>query len=121
MLIGALAASHNLAEASNEVARNGTESKPIERAGNGGSGGQGYGISLGGDAGTAGSRTGIDGNEGNRTTEGALGGIRGGAFGESGDKDGNNGGLSGYAIVSNGYNVTIANGNNNLNIKGRRS
>lgn len=104
-----------------ESSIDGTESKPIERAGNGGSGGQGYGISLGGDAGTAGSRTGIGGNEGNRTTEGALGGIRGGSFGESGDKDGNNGGLAGYAIVSNGYNVTIANGNNNLNIKGRRS
>ena len=43
-------------------------------------------------------------------------------FGDGGDDNVNStGGESGFAIVSNGNNVTITGGNNEINIKGRRS
>ncbi len=100
--------------------------QPVGRPGNGGSGGQGYGVSGFGQAGA----THIDsefpiegqpGQSGNRGAPGQVGDLSGGAFGQDGDSTDASGGLSGYAIVSNGNTITISNGNNNLNIKGRQS
>ena len=98
------------------------------KAGNGGPGGQGYtnsGLSNGGTVEYDGSGivdTGIDGTNGNLGSNGILGNNYGGKFGESGKaNDGILGGLTGFAIVSNGNNVTITNGDNPINIKGRRS
>lgn len=98
------------------------------KPGNGGSGGQGYsssGVSSAGtvsiDPGTL-LDTGLAGPAGNLGSEGILGSNYGGKFGEQGySPQGSTGGLPGFAIVSNGNNVTITNGNNPINIKGRRS
>jgi hypothetical protein len=103
-------------------------------AGFGGSGGQGYIGGVGGNGGLArvdGVQTdnGEDGNPGSLGAPGVLGDFSGGAFGESGDdgaisEDGGSpegtGGLSGFAIKSNGNPVTITSGDTALNIKGRR-
>ena len=92
---------------------------------NGGSGGQGYGISFGGDAGKVsvdGSGlvdTGLTGGNGNKSSRGSQGSSFGGVWGGSGtDESGVLAGAGGNAIVSNGNSVTITNGNNNINIKG---
>ena len=101
--------------------------KPYVYAGDGGSGGRGYGLSIGGDAGRAeveGSAldTGQVGDNGDVNSAGCVGSICGGDWGEDGDeKDGQAGGLSGYAIKTNGNTLTIISGDNQLNIKGRRS
>ena len=66
--------------------------------------------------------TGLEGPAGNLGSEGILGSNYGGKFGEQGySPQGSVGGLPGFAIVSNGNNVTITNGDNPINIKGRRS
>lgn len=96
----------------------------------GGSGGQGFGIALGGFY-TSGSvfpsdppNTGRE-QSGNRTSPGTTG-NRGGDWGQNG-KQGNdidipqNYGLAGEAIKSNGNSVTITLGNNDFNIRGRRT
>ncbi|MBL4795844.1 MAG: hypothetical protein JKY50_00365 [Oleispira sp.] len=90
--------------------------------GNGGSGGQGYVGGLGNTAGSAtvtglGTANGIDGVDGTRAAPGELAGISGGAFGEYGDDVAS--AAPGFAIKSNGNNVTII-GGNNLTIKGLR-
>lgn len=111
----------------------------VERkAGNGGSGGQGF---IGGQGGTKGNANGYDfgavnGSSGSVSAAGSVGSISGGSFGEKGDDQpqddiivngelqvvsGRQGGDTGFAIVSNGNNVIITAGDNNLNIKGRRS
>lgn len=111
----------------------------VERKiGNGGSGGQGF---VGGLGAAKGSVNGInspssDGVSGSISSAGKVGDIKGGDFGDKGDDypfdiieifggfqpvTGQDGGESGFAIVSNGNNVTITAGDNNLNIKGRRS
>lgn len=102
-------------------------------AGNGGCGGQGYAISFGGSAGTVdddtttSTDTGIDGVNGTLGSQGILGSNSGGEFGGEGSDefvvDGSlqtQGGKSGYAIVSNGNNITFTSGDNLINIKGRR-
>lgn len=102
-------------------------------AGNGGSGGQGY---IGGTGGSAGfalvedavSDSGQPGQPGSINAPGVVGSRSGGAFGEDGDdgakiatpSPGGDGGLSGFAIKSNGNSVTITSGDTVLNIKGRR-
>ena len=98
------------------------------RAGNGGCGGQGYGVSLGATFGTVSIEpatlldSGLVGTNGNITSQGILAFSEGGSWGEPGDDDnGVPGGLGGFAIVSNGNNVTISSGDNSINIKGRRS
>lgn len=94
----------------------------------GGGGGQGY---VGGAGGLGGTTTagnlfdiGTDAPNGSRSAAGSLGGISGGSWGSDSDEDHENGtgnkGLSGFAIKSNGNNVTII-GDNDLTIKGRRS
>jgi len=104
-----------------------TSANTLSAGGNGGSGGQGF---VGGRAATKGEAyiesnllsAGVDGSDGSISSAGSVGSVSGGSFGESGDKSGaSNGGDSGFAIVSNGNNVTITAGDNNLNIKGRRS
>ena len=96
-------------------------------ADNGGSGGQGFATSLGGDAGQVSVDghgivdTGLIGATGGKGTPGSQGSNDGGTWGESGDSEsGISGGLGGYAIVSNGNAITITNGNNQINIKGRQ-
>ena len=97
-------------------------------AGNGGSGGQGFIGGSGGDGGTVRIEsspildTGVDGSDGSRGAPGNTGGSLGGVWGEQGDSpSGSDGGLSGFAIISNGNTVTISSGDNALNIRGRRS
>ncbi len=107
---------------------------PTVSGGNGGSGGQGYAQSGFGTKATATSTsfnrsdTGIDGLHGSRSNPGTLAGVSGGEWGETGDggkaaSEGtrNNGGLAGFAIKSNGNAITVLSGDNNLNIRGRRS
>lgn len=97
--------------------------------GNGGSGGQGY---IGGLAAIKGEVTGlltasgVDGNDGSKGAPGVLGSISAGEFGEDSDLDTSEFGQSaagpaGFAIVSNGNNVTISAGDNPINIRGRKS
>ena len=98
----------------------------VVKPGNGGCGGQGYGTSFGGGRGSVTVFTqttyGVNGVNGNKLTQGILAGVEGGEFGDNGDDNVNStGGASGFAIVSNGNNVTITSGNNEINIKGRRS
>lgn len=99
-------------------------------AGDGGSGGQGYGVSLGGNAGTAevegtaANDTGEIGSTGDNSGAGSLGGHSGGAYGKPGDDDPYGtakGGLAGFAIKKNGNSVTILSGaiNPDGNIRGR--
>ncbi len=103
--------------------------------GNGGSGGQGYGQSAGGTKGLALNSTtfeddsGVDGATGGRSNPGSIAGKSGGEWGEQGDNgsslaginSGASGGLAGFAVKSNGNTVTVLSGDNNLNIRGRRS
>ena len=100
--------------------------------GNGGSGGQGYGVALGGEAARVYTdidgvtEYGEDGNIGTIGSQGMLGGNDGGAFGEDGDDTFDTpvfvqGGLAGFAIISNGNTITYSSGDNVINIKGRRS
>jgi len=95
---------------------------------NGGGGGQGFVGGTGGNAGTVRidfgpildtAQPGVDGSRG---SPGSQGGVSAGEWGEDGDSPtGSDGGLGGFAIVSNGNTVTIISGDNSLNIKGRRS
>jgi len=94
---------------------------------NGGSAAQGFGLSFGGDAGTVTVEnyglvdTGLDGKPGSKLSPGTQGASSGGEWGESGtNNNASLGGLSGYAIVSNGNTVTVTSGDNQINIKGRR-
>ena len=100
--------------------------------GNGGCGGQGYGISIGGGAGQSTTTfdsitdTAEDGVNGAIGSQGIQGTNQGGGFGESGFDEfavPNNilGGLAGFAIISNGNTITFSSGDNLINIKGRRS
>lgn len=110
--------------------RDGQNESNFANGGEGGSGGQGYTTSLGGVGGqfsVDGSgviHTGTDGSQGNRSSAGTLGYISGGSWGSDSDENlsagSGNRGLSGFAIKSNGNNVTII-GDNDLTIKGRRS
>lgn len=96
--------------------------------GNGGPGGQGY---IGGTGGTRGSVRvdfgpildfGVDGVDGSRGAPGSMAGNVGGVWGgDGGSPAGSDGGLSGFAIVSNGNSVVISSGDNALNVRGRRS
>lgn len=95
--------------------------------GNGGCGGQGYGVAFGGVAGFVildGSGvidTGSTGINGSVNAAGTQGINFGGDWGESGsDEAGILGGITGYAITSNGNSVTFSSGDNAINIKGRR-
>lgn len=93
----------------------------------GGSGGQGYGNSVGGrktygiSAATPGTYPTFGGYEtgGNRSAPG-ISGIDGGEWGTDGDSSNASGGLAGLAIKTNGKSVTISSGDNELNIRGRR-
>ena len=94
--------------------------------GNGGSGGQGYVGGKGGIFGTAAidggaEYNGTKGVDGTRAAAGGIGDIRGGSFGQYSTGYRVNGLIAapGYAIKSNGNNVTII-GDNDLTIKGRR-
>ncbi len=95
--------------------------------GNGGSSGQGFTSDAGGNAGHAIAENvdnlfGLAGAVGSRLSAGTLANVSGGSWGESGESQGGaTGGLSGFAIVSNGNSVTITAGDNAINIKGRRS
>lgn len=112
-----------------------TSTSPFADAGNGGCGGQGY---IGGSGGARGDAEvegfitdfGQPGNSGSINAPGTIGGRSGGEYGDPGDdgskspaagnpNDGD-GGLDGYAILSNGKSVIITSGNTELNIKGRR-
>jgi hypothetical protein len=91
----------------------------------GGGGGQGYGKSDGGEytIGSMGAPPVVDGweDDGSQSSAG-LSGNFGGAWGENGaNGESSNGGLAGIAIKSNGFNVTITSGNNDLSIRGRRT
>lgn len=95
--------------------------------GPGGGGGQGYGISASGRY-TNGASGGVMpqfdgmGTPGSQSSPGTLGG---GEWGMPGNDNNNTPsstpGLGGYAIVSNGNTVTITTGNNEFNIRGRRT
>lgn len=94
--------------------------------GNGGSGGQGYVGGKGGDPGVAEidsgpSVSGLDGVDGTRSAPGSIAGISGGEFGSYSTKTTVDGleAPPGFAIKSNGNNITII-GDNNLTIKGLR-
>ena len=110
----------------------------IPNAGDGGSGGQGFIGGQGAESGSVNGSSGgaINGNPGSTSAPGFIGDIKGGGFGEKGGNypsddliidggtqpiSGQQGGDAGFAIVSNENNVTITAGDNNLNIKGRRS
>jgi len=99
-------------------------------AGNGGSGGQGYVGGLGAIAGIVEIEpvptlldTAQIGVNGSRGAAGSLAGISAGEWGESGDNGVGTslGGLTGFAIVSNGNSVVVTSGLNPLNVKGRIS
>lgn len=106
--------------------------------GDGGSGGQGYGSSTGGNRGFATidgfptfDKYGLDGNPGNNAAPGLLAGVYGGRYGNHGDDDSYRnqngilitvkGGLPGVAIRKNGNSVTITSGATDPdgNIRGR--
>lgn len=95
--------------------------------GNGGCGAQGFAIAFGGIRGSVlvenhGTTFGLTGVSGSQGSEGIQGSNSGGKWGEDGtNESGILGGKSGFAIVSNGNTVNITNGDNAINIKGRRS
>ncbi|MDB4352481.1 hypothetical protein OAA60_03510 [Porticoccaceae bacterium] len=100
----------------------------VVNGGNGGSGGQGYVGGKGGGFGVAtitfsptASDKGLDGVDGSRAANGEVGGIPAGAFGESSGSSLSSGlpSEAGYAIKSNGNNISII-GDNDLTIKGLR-
>lgn len=89
----------------------------------GGTGAQGFGVSIGGFDVT---HT-ISENNGSQSGAG-IGLIMGGSWGEPGANGGgswpgggSNGGFSGYAIKSNGNVVTVSSGNNSISLRGRVS
>jgi len=92
-------------------------------AATGGGGGQGFGVSISGqysNGGVSGS-VGFDGRRvgGNRSAPGLT---DGGEWGEPGASTSEaSGGLAGIAIKSDGNTLTITSGNNDLNIRGRRT
>jgi hypothetical protein len=102
--------------------------------GDGGCGGMGYGLSIGGVRGSAEVESnaidyGVTGANGNNSGPGITGGATGGAYGAAGDNAIHFepaqvtvlGGKSGVAIKKNGFSVTILSGviNPNGNIRGR--
>jgi hypothetical protein len=102
---------------------------PVYVRARGGSGGQGFGSSGGGDYTNGANGTSLpvnDGTElwGNQASYGSSG-IHGGSWGESGSNGStsirSSPGLAGIAIKSNGNTVTISSGNNDFNIRGRRT
>lgn len=97
----------------------GPSSTPIPRRGGGG--GQGFGYSLGG-RNTDGIAFTDRAEGGNKSSPGVNNCPDGGAWGEQPIMpSGQPGGLGGIAIKSNGFSVTITAGNNDFNIRGRRT
>ena len=86
-------------------------------AANGGSGGQGYSTSFGGFKTIGGVFPAWEFEDSGSQSGPGMSGFRGGEWGRSGDGD--NAGSSGIAIKKNGKSVTILDGNNDLNIRGR--
>lgn len=93
----------------------------------GGGGGQGFGTSLGG-RNTNGENFTSRAQSGNQSSPGTSNCPDGGAWGESGEPITNPstgapiaGGLAGIAIKSNGNSVIVSAGNNDFNIRGRRT
>jgi hypothetical protein len=87
----------------------------------GGGGGQGFGSSIGG-LNTNGTSSTTRAQNGGQAGPGTQPGNDGGEWGLDGDTNGGGlGGLSGIAIKSNGFNVTITAGDNELSIRGRRT
>lgn len=88
----------------------------------GGGGGQGFGISLGGRNTDGAGNYNQMAESGSRASPGINGCPPGGEWGQSGSAaNGTPGGISGEAIKSNGNSVTITSGNNDFNIRGRRT
>lgn len=85
----------------------------------GGGGGQGFGTALGGFNTTADAYS-DRAPSGNQSTEGQGSGAHGGGWGEDGQPGDAIDAFRGYAIKSNGFNVTITAGDNDLSIKGER-